>query len=230
VWHLAARDRVGREVHLWLGRDDLMLVRSVVIERRNGRIASLGEWYYDHALNPGGLADNDLRTPQRSPYPAMLSPEVMSLTSPDLLFADFQVSALPKLDAATAAPEARPTPPAAARAITAQKLTPEQMAAIVLIESGDGQASGFLTTLRDVNFVVTNLHVLGNDPRLTVRNLNGEILPVQGVFGAVGRDIAIMRVGTISGNLSPVEDVLGQIKIGDEVVVVGNRQGGRVAT
>jgi len=230
VWHLAARDRVGREVHLWLGRDDLMLVRSVVIERRNGRIASLGEWNYDHALNPGGLADNDLRTPQRSPYPAMLSPEVMSLTSPDLLFADFQVSALPKLEAATAAPEARPTPPAAARAITAQKLTPEQMAAIVLIESGDGQASGFLTTLRDVNFVVTNLHVLGNDPRLTVRNLNGEILPVQGVFGAVGRDIAIMRVGTISGNLSPVEDVLGQIKIGDEVVVVGNRQGGRVAT
>ncbi|MFH1499930.1 MAG: serine protease [Verrucomicrobiota bacterium] len=228
VWRVAARDRLDREVHLWLNRDDLMLVRSVVIERRGGRIASIGEWNYDHVLNPADLADHALRNPRRSPYPAQLSTEVMSLTSPDLLLADFAAPALSDNEAGPALANSRPAP--VPRVTTAQKLTPEQMAAIVLIESGDGQASGFLTKLRDVDFVVTNLHVLGDDPQLIVRNLNGEILPVQGIFGAVGRDIAIMRVGAISGDLSPIDDVLGQVKIGDEVVVVGNRQGGRVAT
>ncbi len=228
VWHIVGRNNRWQEVHLWLERESLLVLRSVVIDRAGPDVRRISEWYYDQVLDPKNLTDSSFINPQKPSYDQPMSVENMRLTALSDLLADFGSSPFSE-NAQSVAIVKTPEPPVIAEPVV-QRLTSEQMAAIVLIESGDGQASGFLTKIRDVEFVVTNLHVLGPDPQLVVRNLNGEILQVQGIFGAVGRDVAILRVGSVSGNLVPADDVLNEVKIGDEVVVVGNRRGGRVAT
>ncbi|AHF89086.1 trypsin [Opitutaceae bacterium TAV5] len=111
-----------------------------------------------------------------------------------------------------------------------QLLSPEQMAGIVLIQSNDGAATGFMTKLRGVDFIVTNLHVLSGSEGLTFRNLRGETIAVGPAFGAVGSDIALLRIEKAEGSLSASPDVMKTAKIGDKVVVVGNRLGSGVAT
>lgn len=128
---------------------------------------------------------------------------------------------------ANATPSAVPAAPAA---VDAQALSLEQMSGIVLIEGDGGTATGFMTKIRDVDFIVTNLHVLEGNKKLKLKTLRGEEIPMLGVFGAVGSDIAIIRIGSGQGDLKLSADVFANSKIGDKVVVVGNRLGGGVAT
>ncbi|MDR1279225.1 MAG: serine protease [Opitutaceae bacterium] len=111
-----------------------------------------------------------------------------------------------------------------------QLLSPGQMAGIVLIQSRDGAATGFMTRLRGVDFIVTNLHVLSGSEGLTFRNLRGETIAAGPAFGAVGSDIALLRIEKAEGSLSASPDVMKTARIGDKVVVVGNRLGSGVAT
>ena len=116
-----------------------------------------------------------------------------------------------------------------------QVLSEDQMAGIVLIEGDKGVATGFLADVHDTVCVVTNLHVLGDNEKFTIRNLQGEVVGVsaQGIIGAVGADIALLRLtdpATAPPALETADNVLQAAKIGDEVVVVGNRLGGGVAT
>ena len=128
-------------------------------------------------------------------------------------------------------PSVSPAPIAATPMVAEQQvLSADQMAGIVLIDGDEGTATGFMTKIRGVDFVVTNEHVLGQNKKITLKNLRGEIIPVQAVFGAVGSDVAILRIGKAEGGLKIAEDVLKSVKIGDKVVVVGNRLGGGVAT
>ena len=121
--------------------------------------------------------------------------------------------------------------PAAAPVKTgSQQLSQGQMAGIILIEGDKGAATGFMTKIRDVDFVVTNLHVLGTNKKITLKNLRGEEVPFLAIFGAVGSDIAILRIGKGEGDLKVAADVFKAAKIGDQVVVTGNRLGGGVAT
>lgn len=130
-----------------------------------------------------------------------------------------------------AAPKSEPPPVTAAPATPEQQaLTTEQMEGIVLIEGDEGTATGFMTRIKDVDFVVTNQHVLGTNKRITLKNLHGEVVPVQGIYGAVGIDVAILKIAKAQGTLKLADDVLKSVKIGDKIVVVGNRLGGGVAT
>ena len=115
-------------------------------------------------------------------------------------------------------------------AVDVQALSQQQMSGIVLIEGDGGTATGFMTKIRDVDFIVTNLHVLEGNKKLKLKTLRGEEIPMLGVFGAVGSDIAIIRIGSGQGDLKLATDVFSSSKIGDKVVVVGNRLGGGVAT
>jgi serine protease Do len=90
-----------------------------------------------------------------------------------------------------------------------------------------------MARVHDLPFIVTNLHVLGDNKTLTVKTLQGKVLAWKGVAGAVGADIAILRVVDPEAGPAPLplaEDVLATTKIGDQVIVVGNRLGGGVAT
>lgn len=113
-----------------------------------------------------------------------------------------------------------------------QLLTAAQMEAIVMIEGESGVGTGFVTTIRDVDFVVTNLHVIGGNETLKITTIRGDTLKVGGIFGAVGRDIAILRIeeGPKIRGLTLAVDPLQVAKLGDRVAVVGNRRGGGVAT
>ncbi len=114
-----------------------------------------------------------------------------------------------------------------------QILTPEQMAGVVLIEGDKGVATGFIAKVQGESCVVTNLHVLGDNEKLTVKTLDGKELIVQGIVGAIGADIALLKILNLSEMPAPLvasDDVLHTTKIGGRVVVVGNRLGGGVAT
>lgn len=133
------------------------------------------------------------------------------------------------------APYSGQTPPAASNpsaSIEAQSLNADQMAAIVLVEGEDGVGTGFLTKIRELPFVVTNLHVIGGSEKLRVTTLTGAKIEVGAIHGAIGRDLAILRVegAAPAAFLKLSADPLQTAKIGDKVVVVGNRRGGGVAT
>ncbi len=141
------------------------------------------------------------------------------------------------LEASNKAAAARsPTGAPAARAPAAaepQVLHEEQMDGIVLIEGDKGVATGFIARIHDTVCVVTNLHVLVSNEKVTIKKLDGKMVVVQGVIGAVGADIALLRIADQSGTVSALDmadDVLQSAKIGDKVVVVGNMLGGGVAT
>jgi len=113
-----------------------------------------------------------------------------------------------------------------------QLLTSEQMESVVMIEGDGGVGTGFVARLRGMDFVVTNLHVIGGNDKIRVTTLRGTKVPVAGMFGALGRDIAILRIeGTNTvPTLKLADDPIKTVKLGDKVAVVGNRRGGGVAT
>lgn len=110
-----------------------------------------------------------------------------------------------------------------------QFLSAAQMNGIVIVEGDKGRASGFMTRIKNVDFVVTNLHVIGANKTITLKTMSGATLPFTAIYGALGRDIAILRVAKTEGSLSLAEDVMGATRIGQTVVVVGNNAGGGVA-
>lgn len=135
----------------------------------------------------------------------------------------------PSLRSSPGAGEAAAVPAAAAEA---QLLSSEQMESIVMVEGDGGVGTGFVARLRGVDFVVTNLHVIGGNEKITVTTVRGVSVPVSGMFGAMGRDIAILRIegeNTVPA-LKLTEDPIRSVKLGDKVAVVGNRRGGGVAT
>ena len=136
--------------------------------------------------------------------------------------------AAPDSPVAGATSPAVPQPPA----VEIQSLTPQQMEAIVLIEGEEGVGTGFIAKIRGVDFVVTNQHVIGGNEKLRITTMRGVSIPISGIFGALGRDIAILRIEgeTKVTPLTLAADPLKTAKLGDKIVVVGNRRGGGVAT
>jgi S1-C subfamily serine protease len=124
------------------------------------------------------------------------------------------------------------TTPKTPAPVEAQSLNAEQMAAVVLVEGEGGVGSGFITKIRDLPFVVTNVHVIGGNEKIRVTTLTGAKVEVGATHAAIGRDLAIMRIeGTPpAAFLTLAANPLQTAKIGDKVVVVGNRRGGGVAT
>lgn len=133
---------------------------------------------------------------------------------------------------ATPAAPATPVAPVVAAPSESQTLTPEQMSGVVLIEGDGGAGTGFVAMMKGVPFVITNLHVAGGNQNMKIETVGGEKVKTGQMFGAVGRDLALLRIeGEWKGPmLTLCEDPLKSAKLGDKVVVVGNRRGGGVAT
>jgi hypothetical protein len=136
-------------------------------------------------------------------------------------------------------PSDKPSPPPAASSDPkpapeddTQLLTSEQMASIVLIEGDDGVGTGFIARLRGVDFVVTNVHVIGGNKTLRAKTLTGVTVQLGAIFAASGRDVAILRIEgeNAAPALKIADDPLKSAKLGDKIAVVGNRRGGGVAT
>lgn len=96
---------------------------------------------------------------------------------------------------------------------------------LVVIETDQGTASGFIARFKGIDFVVTNLHLIGPGKKITLKTMTGTALPYTAIYGAIGRDIALLRIPTNGGALRLATDVTKATKKGQSVVSVGNQEG-----
>ncbi|HSI09474.1 MAG: serine protease [Rariglobus sp.] len=247
IYRIVAKTSGGSPVMVWIDQESSQVVRSIVQRPAGGagqasRYVSVTETLYNYQQMNPSFSSSDFVLTASVPLERLVPEQMGFIPVADLVkLADIAPAAGAGTVAGApaneppAAPVATTPPPAApaapdAKAAEGQALSYEQMSGIVLIEGDGGTATGFITKIRDVDFVVTNLHVLGGNKKMIIKTLRGDEIPMLGVFGAAGSDIAIIRISKGQGELKLAEDVLKTSKIGDKVVVVGNRQGGGVAT
>jgi S1-C subfamily serine protease len=242
VYRIIAKTAAGSPILLWVEQSSFLIVRSIMqyaspsMTKRQFIVEE--NFYNRQQLNPSFNAADF--TVGKSPPPEPLSAEQMGFISiPELAkLAELPpaVDAGPAGAPATPVPQQPAPPPVVAAAspppaVTSQSLSYQNMSSIVLIEGEGGAATGFMTKIRGVDFIVTNLHVLSGSKKFTIKNLNGQELAVAGIFGAAGSDVAIIRTTSApQGEMVLAQDVFASSQIGDRVVVVGNRLGGGVAT
>jgi S1-C subfamily serine protease len=118
-------------------------------------------------------------------------------------------------------------PPVAAAPAT---MTPDQIArAVVIIKGDNASGTGFLVKTVDGPAVVTNIHVISDNPNLKIlTNQNVEIVPL-GLKGASDRDLALFSIQDANYTYLPMAtDVSGTIQVGEDVITPGNSEGGSV--
>jgi hypothetical protein len=126
---------------------------------------------------------------------------------------------------------AAPSPAAAAPAAAppGPGLSEEKAAAVVLIEGDKAEGTGFLVKMPDGPAVITNLHVLANNPNIRILTNTGQQITVLGLKGATDRDLASFSIQDDHYNyLDLATDVGGTVQPGDDVITPGNSQGGEV--
>lgn len=124
-------------------------------------------------------------------------------------------------------PEA-PTPPPSPAPIV--NLTEDQAHAVVLIRGDNAEGTGFLVKTSEGPAVITNLHVISNNPNLRITTSSGLEVTTQGLKGAVDRDLAKFSVKDegLFHYLDLATDIGGSVQPGDEVITPGNSEGGGV--
>jgi S1-C subfamily serine protease len=120
---------------------------------------------------------------------------------------------------------AAPTPPSAPA-----KLTADQMSqAIVVIRGDNAEGTGFLVKTPDGPVIVTNLHVLSNNPHIQISTSSGVQIVPMGLKGALDRDLAMITIQDGPYTYLPVAtDMNNTVHTGDEVITPGDSQGGNV--
>jgi S1-C subfamily serine protease len=108
-------------------------------------------------------------------------------------------------------------------------LTPAQSQAVVLIKGDHGEGTGFLVKTDDGPTVVTNIHVISNNPNLKILTSSGQQITTLSLKGAVDRDLAMFSIKDMNYSyLDLAADIGGTVQPGDEVVTPGNSEGGEV--
>lgn len=104
--------------------------------------------------------------------------------------------------------------------------------ALVVISSDASEGSGFVAKMRDRYFLVTNIHVLGAARGGSFTTIEGRELRLpSNAFVSKARDIAIVPIQWDGPYLDVVESfALQGVEIGQDVTVMGNSSGARVAT
>lgn len=126
-------------------------------------------------------------------------------------------------------PSVDPTPsptPDVSSALSSQTL----QGALLVVTSKEGSGSGFVAKLGELEYLITNAHVIAGASRLDMKLLSGEALaPGKGRL-AVGHDVATFETTSAPMSLEVSTQVGRDVSIGDEVVIYGNSQGASVVT
>ena len=128
-------------------------------------------------------------------------------------------------------PETTPSTPAPSPPAAAGDLVQRYYGALVLVNDGAGSGSGFICQAWGQPRLFTNIHVIAGmkQPRFT--GLDGTRVSPGAAEAAAGHDI--MRMALPAAPATPLELLTGlesSVKIGDEIVVLGNSGGGGVVT
>jgi hypothetical protein len=131
--------------------------------------------------------------------------------------------------ASTSSSNSVPTPKMEAKS-GAHKLTNEQRSAVVIIEGNKSVGTGFICKMPDGLAVITNQHVLSGNDKVRILTLNKQEIPTEGLSGAIGHDLAMYRLkeGVPYSFLEFEPNVDTTVKNGDEIIAIGNSQGGGV--
>ena len=124
---------------------------------------------------------------------------------------------------------APPTPAPDERTAPTVALTEDQASAVVLIKGDNAEGTGFLVKTPDGPVVMTNLHVISNNPNLQITTNTGVPITILSYKGATDRDMA--KISIKDGNfkyLTLATDVSGTVQTGDDVITPGNSEGGDV--
>jgi V8-like Glu-specific endopeptidase len=130
---------------------------------------------------------------------------------------------------ASASDDADTAPPAPDRNVPTVKLTEDQARAVVLIKGDTAEGTGFLVKTASGPVVVTNIHVISNNPNLKITTNTGAALTIVSTKGATDRDLA--EIAIKDGDYKYLElanDISGTVQPGDEVITPGNSEGGEV--
>jgi S1-C subfamily serine protease len=113
--------------------------------------------------------------------------------------------------------------------VTPVALTADQARAVVLIKGDNGEGTGFLVKTADGPAVMTNIHVISNNPNLKITTNTGSLITVLSVKGADDRDMVMMLIKDNKYSyLTLATDVSGTVQPGDAVITPGNSEGGEV--
>lgn len=128
-------------------------------------------------------------------------------------------------------PAAAPTPaptPAVALSEAAVRIVDTHRNSLIVIEGKKGVGSGFLCNVDGKPMLFTNTHVMcGNSLPTYSRMSGGSVAPKEASL-AVGADICRMAAPDVTATLEYLKDMHSSVKIGDEVVVLGNAEGAGV--
>ena len=194
-----------------------------------------GGAYYEHNLQTQKITDDEQKISDQDATIASLQAQVQTLTNDKTSLASNLAAAqaqIPKPATAgtsgapaTAAPGSA-TPTAAA----APKDSADQMSqAVVIIKGDNAEGTGFLVKMPDGPVVITNLHVLADNPHIRILANNGVQITALGLKGAQDRDLAMISIQDGPYTYLPLAtDVSSTAKAGDEVITPGNSQGGDV--
>jgi hypothetical protein len=120
-------------------------------------------------------------------------------------------------------------PPAPAHTAPTVALTTDQARAVVLITGDHAEGTGFLVKTADGPSVVTNLHVISDNPNLRITTNTGQQITVLSLKGASDRDLAMFAIKDQNYSYLPLSpDISAIAQPGDEVVTPGNSEGGEV--
>ena len=118
-----------------------------------------------------------------------------------------------------------PAPPPA----PAEKMTDDQARAVVLVSGDNAQGTGFLIKTPSGPAVVTNIHLIANNPNLKVTTNSGAIINVISTSAASDRDLALLAIQDDHYSYLDVStDISHTVEVGDTVITPGNSQGGEV--
>ena len=138
--------------------------------------------------------------------------------------------------AAAAAPTPTPTPVAGATptpapqsaVLTSTQLVEGYANALAIIEGKNAVGSGFVCNMDGHTYVITNAHVLADNPTFKVTSLKGTVYTVGTSAVAVGRDMVKLEVTGAEKTFDVADKVDSVAKIGDAVIVLGNSEGAGV--
>jgi len=109
------------------------------------------------------------------------------------------------------------------------QLTEDQARAVVLIKGDNAEGTGFMIRTPSGPAVITNIHVIANNPNLKITTNTGAFVTVLSEKGASDRDLAILSIQDAGYNyLEFSPDISKNVQPGDEVITPGNSQGGEV--
>lgn len=189
-----------------------------------------------------GPAPAEVATPAATPAPAgslVSAAGKLAGTVVPFLAERVSIPSLPGLPGAAPAavanavkdPKEAEAEAAAAAKAAEDNLLQSHHDAFVIVKGSNGSGSGFACREGDKTWLFSNIHVVSEIRQPTLTRLDGVTLSASGAEVAAGPDIARMVLTKPPEHpLEMITDFEMNVRIGDEVVVLGNSGGGGVVT